>query len=107
MILAIQKCLRKPISLSFFGHDNSSLSACITTSGAERVAVVDLVAAVTLGTGGGHVGLLHAAEGNSGRVVLGADLVVETRVRGVVRNAAFGDVLAVRLASVVDDLTRC
>jgi hypothetical protein len=83
------------------------LSAGITTSSAELVLVVDLVGAVTGDTGGGHISLLHAVEGDARGVVLGADLSV-AGVRGVVvERGDLGEVLAVRLAVVLDSLYRC
>jgi hypothetical protein len=83
------------------------LSAGITTSSAEFVLVVDLVGAVTGDTGGGHISLLHAVESDARGVVLGADLSV-AGVRGVVvERGDLGEVLAVRLAVVLDSLYRC
>jgi hypothetical protein len=83
------------------------LSAGITTSSAELVLVVDLVGAVTGDTGGGHISLLHAVEGDARGVVLGADLSI-AGVRGVVvERGDLGEVLAVRLAVVLDSLYRC
>jgi hypothetical protein len=84
-----------------------NLSAGITTSGAELVLVVDLVAAVTNDAGGRHIGFLHAVDSDARRVVLGADLSVAGVGSIVVEGGDLGDVLAVRLAVVLDSLDWC
>jgi hypothetical protein len=83
------------------------LSARIPTRRAVLVLIVNSVAAVTDHTSRGHSLLLHGFDRGVGRVVLGADLVVEAGVRGgLVEGGDFGDVLAVGLAGVLDSLSR-
>lgn len=48
---------------------------------------------------------MHAVQSGPSGVLLGADLVVEAGVGRAGVEAAFGDVLAVRLARVLDDLS--
>lgn len=84
-----------------------SLCAGVTTGSAELVLVVDLVGAVTGDTGRGHIGLLHAVDSDARRVVLGANLGVAGVGSVVVERGDFGDVLAVRLAIVLDSLVLC
>ena len=78
-------------------------SAGVATSSAELVLVVASVVAVTWHTRRRHVDLLHAVDGGARRVVLRTDLV-PARVGSVVKRWDFGDVLAVRLAVVLDSL---
>jgi hypothetical protein len=82
----------------------ASLCTGIATRSTELVLVVDLVVAVARDARRRHVGLLHAVDGGAGRVVFAANLGV-AGVRGVVvEGGDFGDVLAVRLAGVLDSL---
>lgn len=81
------------------------LCAGVATSSSERVVVVDLVVAVTLDASRRNIGLLHAVQSGPGGVLLGADLVVEAGIGRAGVEAALGDVLAVRLARVLDDLS--
>ena len=83
-----------------------NLCASVTASSAELVLVVDGVVAVARDTRGGHISLLHAVDGDARRVIFGADLVL-AGVGGVVEGGNLGDVLAVRLAVVLDSLHWC
>jgi hypothetical protein len=84
---------------------DACLSARIATRRAVLVLIVDGVPTVTDHTSRWHSLLLHGFNCGVGRVVLGADLLVEAGVRGgLVEGGDFGDVLAVGLAGVYDSL---
>jgi hypothetical protein len=84
---------------------NPGSSACIATRRAVLVLVINSVSAITDHAGRRHSLLLHSLDRGVGRIVLGADLLVEAGVRGgLVERGDFGDVLAVGLAGVYDSL---
>jgi hypothetical protein len=62
--------------ISFPERQLAGLSASIATSSAELVLIVNLVGAVAGDTRRRYIGLLHAVDGDAGRVVFAANLGV-------------------------------